>query len=171
MGTKMSELNRNCQFRGTWDVRTPACRQAGGMSYGKRALIILCLLLSAGMVAGCAGIKESLKQVAGISTQEIEAARPTAVVKTLEYEYDECFKKTEEALKSLGSYIYRRDQPKGMLALYVSDLDTTPVGIFFKIVDSTHTQLEIASPSSYTQESMAAKISLALEESKSDLRP
>ena len=51
-----------------------------------------------------------------------------------------------------------------MIACYNSVKDTTPVGIYFKKVDSNNTQVEVASPSSYVRDHFSDKLFNALDE-------
>ena len=69
----------------------------------------------------------------------------------------------------MGSYIYTDDPKKNMLAIYVSEADTTPVGIFLKEMDASNTQIEISSPSTYAKELIAEKLfNLLVTESGKD---
>ena len=110
--------------------------------------LILCL--SVFILCGCCGLKEAAKGVAGISTRSLEEARPSAVSQQFNYGYDECYKRSVQALEKAGSYIYAKKQ--GMIALYLSSDDTTPVGVFFKAVDNSNTEVSVSSPSEYAKE-------------------
>jgi hypothetical protein len=116
-------------------------------------------------LAGCAAISEGVKGVTGVSTKVLEDERKNAIVKSLNYDYFSCFTKTSDILKRINTYIYKQDIKKQMIAIYVSSEDTTPVGLFFKEVDASHTQLEISSPSASAKELIAKQVFLALEES------
>ena len=52
-------------------------------------------------------------------------------------------------------YVYANDPRKDMIAIYVSDEDTTPVGVFLKAIDGNSTLIEISSPSTYAKETIA----------------
>jgi hypothetical protein len=120
---------------------------------------------------GCAQIKEAAKGFAGVSIREVEEARKEAIVKRIDYGYPEAFEMMRKILKERGSYIYRQSPQEHAIFLYVSEADTTPVGIFFKEIDSTHTQIEIASPSMYAKEFIAARISRGLsKEGQADVQ-
>ena len=116
---------------------------------------------------GCASIKEMARGFAGISTKILEDDRPNAIVKTLNYDYFTSYTKTLDILKQLKAYIYAKDIKKHMIAIYVSEQDTTPVGIFFKEIDAKNTQLEFSSPSTYAKELISSKVFSALEVSRS----
>jgi hypothetical protein len=55
------------------------------------------------------------------------------------------------------------DKSKNLIAIYVSEDDTTPVGIFFKVLDNTRTQVSVSSPSKFAQELISGKIFPGLE--------
>jgi hypothetical protein len=59
---------------------------------------------------------------------------------------------------SIGAYIYVKDIKKHMIAIYVSETDTTPVGLFFKEIDKSNTQVEVSSPSTYAKELISEKV-------------
>ena len=116
-------------------------------------------------MSGCATITEGTKGFLGISTKELEKQRKNAIAKTFAYDYFTCFTKTSDILKGINAYIYKKDIKDKIIAIYVSSEDTTPVGLFFKEVDASHTQLEISSPSASAKELIAKQAFLALEES------
>ncbi len=115
------------------------------------AVLILFLILT----AGCAGLKETARGVIGISTREIENSRKDALKKEFGFDYTTCYNKTLETLGEMGSYVYARDQKKKLIAIYVSDQDTTSVGIFLTPIDARRTQVEVSSPSTYAKEYIA----------------
>jgi hypothetical protein len=121
---------------------------------------------------GCATLNEGAKGVAGLSTKALEEGRKDAIKMSFNCSYNECRDKVIKRLERYGSYIYARDEKQKMLAIYISEQDTTPVGIFFKIVDDNNTQIEVSSPSIYGKEFIAAKIAKAFspkgEEEESD---
>ena len=117
---------------------------------------------------GCASIKEAARGFTGVSTKVLEDGRKDAIVETIPMGYDACFTKVMESLKSHGAYVYAGDAKRHMLAFYVSDQDTTPVGIFFKELDAQSTQWEISSPSSYAKELMARILSKAFNPEEND---
>jgi hypothetical protein len=114
-------------------------------------------------LTGCATIKENVRAIAGVSTLELEAGRKSAIAKTFNYDYFTTYTKTMDALTQLGGYIYAKDIKKQMIAIYVSETDTTPVGFFFKEIDLSNTQIEVSSPSSYAKQYFAEKLFSGLE--------
>ncbi len=124
------------------------------------------------LTSGCATVIEGTKGVLGVSTKILEEGRKDAITKTYNYSYDECRQKVIARLARYGCYIYARDEKEKMLAIYISETDTTPVGIFFKVVDSEHTQIQVSSPSTFGKELIAARIAKAFapekEKGKSD---
>jgi len=138
-------------------------------------------------LGGCATIKETAKCVVGVSTKVLEDGRKDAIKKTFNCDHNNCYNKTLEKLKQIGTYIYAEDRKKQMIAVYLHKADetkttvtktgftitdTTPVGIFFKEIDAKNTQIEVSSPSTYAKEFISTKIFSALEpepeEGKSD---
>ena len=117
-----------------------------------------CLVIG---LSGCACVKETIKGFFAISTKEIENVRDKAIVKIVDYDYDICYQRVEARLVEIGSYVYVRG--KDLLAVYISQTDTTPAGVFFKKIDTQNTQLEIASLAKDTKEYLAEKIFSALE--------
>ena len=114
-----------------------------------------CFLLE---MLGCANIKEMTKGLMGISIQCLEKARKNAVSQNFNYDYSTAYNKTLNALKGMQAYIYCKNIKKYMIAIYVSETDTTPVGIFFKETGKDTTQIEVSSPSSYARDIISAKL-------------
>jgi len=114
---------------------------------------------------GCATIKETGKGLLGISTRSLEKARVDAIIKTFHYDYFTCYTKTLDILKGMDAYIYMQNIKKHMTAIYISEEDTTPVGLFFKEIDATNTQVEISSPSTYAKEFLAKNVFSVLDKS------
>lgn len=124
---------------------------------------IIYVLLLAVLTSGCAAIKETAKGVAGVSIKALEEGRANAIKKTFSRDYISVYAKALDSLKSIGAYIYARDIKKKMIAVYVSDTDTTPVGIFFQEIDKNNTRVEISSLSVPAKELISGKLFLALE--------
>ena len=114
--------------------------------------LAICLLLS-----GCAIAGDGWKPLLGVSTRELKNCRSEAAVKVFEYDYKKCYKKTEALLKEMPN-IEVYDKSKEMIAIFYINPDTTPVGIFFKEVDASHTQVEISSESTVAKEWIARNI-------------
>jgi len=108
-------------------------------------------------------MKEAAKGIAGVSTKAVEDNRKDAIRKTFNYDLKSCFNKVEVILIEQGAYIYAKDFKKRMIAFYVSSADTTPVSVFFEGRDSSITEIQVSSPSTYGKEFMAKKIFSALE--------
>jgi hypothetical protein len=112
---------------------------------------------------GCASLTETAKGIAGVSTKILEETRKDAIKKTFNYDFDTCYNQAKEILTKIGAYTYAKD--KDMIAVYLSEEDTTPIGIFFKGIDSANTQIEVSSPSSFAKEFVSGKLFCALDES------
>lgn len=123
--------------------------------------LIICML--AILIGGCASLKETTKCVLGVSTKVVEGTREGAIKKTFNKDYDSCYVKIKEALKITGAYIYKEDPEKNLIAIYMSEQDTTPVGIFLTRIDDKNTQIEVSSPSTYARETVSTRIFNALE--------
>lgn len=125
---------------------------------------ILLLLLALFFCAGCgAGLRENLRGIAGISTKTLEDNLPNAAVQEFNLGYGAAYSKTKSILKEINAFIYTLDESQKLIALYVSEKDTTPVGIFFKEIGGGKVQLQVSSPSSYAKEFIAGKIFAGLE--------
>ena len=118
------------------------------------------------VLLGCATVKEIGKGFAGVSTKVLEDKRKDALKKSFLLDYPSCYAKVKEALKEdkkalkegEGIYIYSEDSQKKMIALYLSETDTTPVGIFFTEEAKNKTLIEVSSPSTYAKELVAKNI-------------
>lgn len=120
-------------------------------------------------LSGCATITETAKSIAGVSTKVLEDNRKTAIVKTINFDYSTPYTKTLEILTLMGASVYKQDKKSQTIAIYVSEQDTTPVGLFFKEIDQNNTQIEISSPSTSAKETIAAKLFYYLEETRSQI--
>ncbi len=124
-------------------------------------LFAVCCLLTVSLT-GCAMLKESAKEVAGVSTKVLEEKRKGAIKKTFTYDFNVCYDKVKNTLKRIGCYIYAEDIKNKMIAFYVSESDTTDVGIFFEEIDASNTRVEVSSPSTYAKEFIAGTVFKAL---------
>lgn len=128
-------------------------------------IIFMAALLFA---TGCATITETAKGFLGISTKVLEDGRKEAIKRTVNSNVDTCFALVEKTLKEKGAYIYAKDTKKKMIAVYISAENTTPVGVFFKELNATNTQIEISSPSKFGKEAIAEKVFSAFEEKSTE---
>ncbi|MFC1675218.1 DUF3568 family protein [Candidatus Omnitrophota bacterium] len=129
--------------------------------YNRFLLSIICLLLIS--LSGCATIKECAKGFAGVSTKVLEDGRNEAISMKFNTDYDTCYKLSEEILARIGTYTYARDTSKQMIAVFLSEEDTTPVGIFISKIDEKNTQIEVSSPSTFARETISTKLFSFLE--------
>lgn len=125
------------------------------------------LLLSVLMIfsaCGCATLTEGLKRLVGISTQDLEKIRKNATARVFEKDYKACRKAVEKGLPKIkGAVIYENDPKRDMIAIYYVDVNTTPVGIFFKEVDPAHTEIGVASEAPDAQAYIAKKLFFVVE--------
>ncbi len=120
----------------------------------KNAIVVL---VACAFLCGCATPGNIWKSFLGVSTEGIEASRGDAVTKVFDYDYKACYDKLEALLKKMPNVsIYAKT--KDMIAVYVINPNTTPVGLFFKAIDSGHTKVEISSESTPTKEWVARSI-------------
>jgi len=115
------------------------------------------------LMSGCVSFKEAWKGFNGVSTKILEEQRPNAIKKTFAYNYNTCYNKVRAILVKSDAYIYAKDPKSDLIAVYVSEEDTTPVGVFFKEIGPESTQVEVSSPSTYAKEHMAKIIFDALD--------
>jgi len=112
---------------------------------------------------GCSTVKELSKGALGISTKVLEEGRKDSIKKDFNRDYDTCYKTTKDSLNKIHAYIYAEAPSKNMIAIYVTETDTTPVGIFFKSIDKNDTTIEVSSPSTYAKELISSKLALGME--------
>lgn len=136
---------------------------ASSRSKMQNVRLSLGLLFLIANFSGCATVKEGAKGILGISTKQIEDARDKATSKKFSMDLKTCEGKVIKALERGKAYIYAKDPEKKLIAVYISYTDTTPVGIFFKVIDAENTLVEVSSPSTYGKEIIAKKIFSALE--------
>jgi len=117
------------------------------------------ILLLAG---GCAQVKEACRGIAGTSTKILEEHVSDAIAKEFAFDLATCTLKTRQALTAAGSYVYAEDAKRQLIAVYVSESDTTPVGLFFKEKGKSRTQILFSSPSTYARELIAGRVEKAL---------
>jgi len=138
-------------------------------------LVTVCCLLST-VLFGCTTVKEAARGFAGVSTRVLEDKRKDAIKKTFAIDYDSCYAKVKDILKEKikvkeneieiesNSYLYAEDVKNKMLGIYLSETDTTPVGIFFTPEGKDSTMVEISSPSIYAKEEIAHRIFAGIDE-------
>ena len=115
----------------------------------------VCVLSSVILISGCAGVREVCKGLAGISTKVLEDNRENALSKVIGYDLVTCHNRIRSILKGNGSCIYADDLNNDMIAIYVSEEDTTPVGVFLTDRGMSSTFVEVSSPSIYGKEKIA----------------
>ena len=116
------------------------------------AVSVMCLFM-----CGCATPGNVWKEFVGVSTKGIEDARVDAMKKIFDYDHKTCYEKVEALLKKMPDVsVYYKD--KGMIAIYVTNPNTTSVGIFFGSPDASHTQVDVSSESTPTKEWVANSI-------------
>lgn len=112
-------------------------------------IFIICFL------SGCSGLKETTRGFLGVSTKVLEDKRETAIKKDFSGDLATIHNKIKDILKKEDAYVYCDDLTRNLIVLYVSDTDTTPVGVFLTKVDKNNTRVEVSSPSTYAKEVIA----------------
>jgi hypothetical protein len=131
-------------------------------------------ILGLAICAGCAGLKEAGKGFIGVSTKVLEDERVNSLKQSFALDHNRCYARVKEVLnqkiiqednqEAEKPYIYAQDSQQKMIALYLSAVDTTPVGIFFTVQADGATLVEVSSPSLYAQEEIAGRIFAGLHE-------
>ncbi len=125
----------------------------------KMVMIILGFLVS-----GCATIKDVPKGVAGLSTRVLEEKRGSAIVKNFACDYNTGYAKIKDILSRMGCYIYSDNKQKRMIAIYISEADTTAVGIFL-VENGQALDVQVSSASTYGKEHVSSILFAALDRS------
>ena len=115
--------------------------------------------------AGCCGFKEGVRGIAGVSTKVLEDNLNNAKAKEFELDFKSCYFKAQGVLKDIGAYIYAKEKAKNLIAVYVSEQDTTPVGLFFESTAKNRTRIQVSSPSNYSRDVISEKVFSAIEKS------
>ena len=123
----------------------------------KFVIIPVLLVLAAAYMTGCATTDDWFKGLIGASTASVESARKNAVSKVFDYDYRTCYDKMKKLLEEMPQVSVYAKKP-GLIAVYYNSVNTTPVGVFFKITDEKKTQVEIASPSSSARDWVAKNL-------------
>jgi hypothetical protein len=120
----------------------------------------LLLLLGCAVIwlSGCSLAKETFREIAGVSTKALEDKRGQATVKEFNCDYQFCYNQAMSALKKINAYVYAKDKAKNMVAIYVNETDTTPVGLFFSSPRPGKTKIEVSSPSFSSQELISGEV-------------
>jgi hypothetical protein len=126
------------------------------MTNAKMWPLALCLAL-----AGCAGFGETIRGIEGNSTRVLYETRPQAAAKEFRCNPEDCRQKAGEILAEMKTYVYRREP--GLIAVFVSETDTTPVGIFITPGEEESSRIEVSSPSSPARDAVSQKLFSALE--------
>ena len=114
------------------------------------------------LASGCVTPKEACKGFLGVSTKVLEEGRNDSIKKEFNFDLVTCHNKVRMILKETGSYIYCDDLSKDLIAVYVSQEDTTPVGLFLTEVNKGVTLIEVSSPSVYGKEKISKTVFNAL---------
>jgi hypothetical protein len=109
-------------------------------------------------LSGCSLTKEAFREITGVSTKTLEDKRSQAIVKEFNCDYQVCYNQAINALKKINAYVYAQDKAKNMVAIYVNETDTTPVGLFFSSPRPGKTKIEVSSPSSSAKELISGEV-------------
>lgn len=129
----------------------------------KQFMLFFLIISLAGCANTRANIVEAAKCVAGFSTKVLDDQRPNAIKKTFALDLKDCSALIRDTLTRTHSYIYAEDQKRNFTAIYLSEAETTPVGIYLTAVDAARTQVEVSSPSTYAKETVLKRISQSVD--------
>jgi len=131
------------------------------MKFKFLAVIIIYGLLST-VLFGCATVKEAYRGFMGVSTKVLDDCRKDAIKQSFNLDFKSCYDKTKLVLKEKLAYIYAERPADKFIAVYLTDSDTTPVGLFFTVESSAQTLIEISTPSIYAKETIAKAVFSAI---------
>ncbi|MCX5700548.1 MAG: hypothetical protein NTZ63_03315 [Candidatus Omnitrophica bacterium] len=150
------------------------------------------LILLIGILAGCSSMKEGVKGFLGVSTKVLEDHRKDAIKKEFNYDLVTSHSKIMKIIRQdmvnknvnslmgnkgmFGSedtednvsnrvYVYEDNLKQDFIACYLTETDTTPVGIFLTETGKGKTLVEVSSPSTYAKETIANTIFKGLTDS------
>lgn len=110
------------------------------------------------LISGCTTLEKVASEALGTSTRTVEETRQDAIKEIFRFDFNTCYEKSKEILKDINTYIYAQKKEEKLIAVFVTEVDTTPVGVFFKEIDANNTQVEVSSPSGYAKELIATKL-------------
>ncbi|MDD4899385.1 MAG: hypothetical protein PHT31_03095 [Candidatus Omnitrophica bacterium] len=119
---------------------------------------IITVILSTVFISGCALLEKGARELLGTSTSSVEASRPEAIKQIFNFDFDTCYEKSLVSLKDINTFLFAKDKKNKMIAVFVSEQDTTPVGVFFKVIDADNTQVEVSSPSTYARDLIGLRL-------------
>lgn len=115
------------------------------------------------LLGGCLSCREATRGFLGISTRELERLKPFGLSRQYGLGDAASRQAVEKALSGMGAYVYSRDGKKRLIAVYVSEQDTTPVGIFFEPAQDDGTRVTVSSPSTFAKELVSAAVFAGLD--------
>ena len=111
----------------------------------------LCVFLMLGSLAGCAGLWDAPKNIAGVSIRNMENRRPESIYQSYECSMNDCFNAIVE-IASINKYnIFQKDEARGVIVLMdvPGAVDTTEVGVFLTMLEKRQgVKVEVSSRSS-----------------------
>lgn len=132
------------------------------MAYRELSVVIAAFFLGT-VIFGCASVKEGTRGLLGVSTKNLLEKRPEALSRTFMLDYKSCSLAVEQAIKDMKAYVYARDKKNNLIAVYVSEEDTTAVGIFLTTIDIDTIKVEVSSASTSAKELISQKLFQTLE--------
>lgn len=125
-----------------------------------KKIIVTAVAAGGIFLCGCVSLGEKVHGVLGTSIREIEASRVKSVKLTVPGSYDTAYDDVLAELKKEGRYIYRQERKEGLIAFYMSNENTTVAGVFLRELEGEKTEIEIASPSSFSRNILREKLSV-----------
>ncbi len=135
-----------------------------------KILLVVCGVV---FISSCSFIVESVKKVAGVSTESLDKARASADIARFSCDIDECMDVVVGLSKSVGEGafvrskkfdIFREDRVGAVIVVMgvKGSINTTEVGIFFSKYTSTQTQVDVSSLSSTARRTVSPAVFDAL---------
>jgi hypothetical protein len=118
------------------------------------------LLLVACALSGCATVTDAPKNIVGISTRGIEAARVEASSGDFQADFTGLYDAVLAVAKENNYYIFSQDEVRGLIVFMnvPGFVDTTEVGIFISPLKSGEFRVEVSSRSAPAKEAVASVI-------------
>jgi hypothetical protein len=120
---------------------------------------ITALMLMIGL-CGCADVRDIPKSIWGSSTRVLEDARKTALVKTYDKSYWDCYKAAAKVVQKKNYVLFNKDDVRGYMVIMgiPGSVDTTEVGVFFVEVNDQQTRIELSSLSTNAKRLLAKSL-------------
>lgn len=128
------------------------------MKQGIQQGVVFCCIIAFAGLCGCAHLKEGARGVWGRSTKILEEKKAEGASERLPGTQQDLFAQAEKTLLKMGCYVYTTDAQKQLIAVYVSETDTTPVGVFVEAAGGAEAAVTVSSASRDAKEYIAKRL-------------